>query len=69
MLISRVPEDHPLHNDYEAAAEHYSSWYDVFRLEVGSTTEPYSNSLILNDRVYVPITGNEELDALALETY
>jgi agmatine deiminase len=69
MLASRVPEDHPQHDEYEAAAAFYESWYDVVRLEVGSDTEPYSNSLILNDRTYVPVTGNDVLDEQALATY
>lgn len=70
MLVSRVPGDHPQHEEYERAAEHYEAWYDVVRLEVGSSTEPYSNSLILNDRTYVPVTGvDEALDRQALETY
>lgn len=54
--------------EYEAAAEHYAEWYQIVRVAVGASTEPFTNSLIVNDRVYVPVRGTV-LDEPALETY
>ena len=68
ILIGEVPEDDPRYEDFEAVADYYenatSSWgtpYEVFRVFTPGTypETPYTNSLILNDRVFVPITGSE----------
>ncbi len=74
ILVLQVP---PTHGDYanlEAAAaflatqpNHYGSNWEVVRI-YSSGTEGYTNSVILNDYVYVPI-WNTANDAAALQTY
>lgn len=75
ILIHEVPDHHPAYNDYENAALHFQSAissynrpYKVFRVPTPND-EPYANSLILNDRIFVPITGNHENDSIALQIY
>ena len=77
ILIGEVPEDDPRYEDFEAVADYYenatSAWgtnYEVHRIFTpgGTPATPYTNSLILNDRVFVPLTGSE-WDDEAIETY
>jgi agmatine/peptidylarginine deiminase len=63
VLIREVPTSHPQYDEIEATADYYaaqlSSWgtpYEVYRIWTPGN-EPYTNSLILNDRVFVPVTG------------
>lgn len=65
VLIREVPSTHPQYDEIEATADYYasqiSSWgipYQVFRVWTPNN-EPYTNSLILNNRVFVPITGSQ----------
>ena len=65
VLIREVPESHPQYDEIEATAAYYenqvSAWggnYEVFRVWTPDN-EPYTNSLILNNRVFVPITGSQ----------
>jgi agmatine deiminase len=74
ILIREVPETHPNYEALEEAAWYYSQktskWgnpFQVYRIWTPQD-EPYTNSLIVNDRVFVPITGSAN-DALALQTY
>lgn len=74
VLILQVP---PSHGDYaaleamadlfEATVGPYGTPYQVFRV-YSSGTEGYTNSLILNNRVYVP-TWNTSNDAPAIASY
>ncbi len=76
VLIGQVPESDWRYEDYEAAANffatHNSSYgqpYKVYRVFTpGSPTDtPYTNSLILNKRVFVPTTGSQwDDEALAV---
>jgi agmatine/peptidylarginine deiminase len=76
VLIGQVPESDWRYEDYEAAANffktHNSSYgepYKVYRVYTpGSPTDtPYTNSLILNKKVLVPITGSQwDDEALAV---
>ncbi|MDD4847355.1 MAG: agmatine deiminase family protein [Bacteroidales bacterium] len=70
VMIGQVAESDPRYQDYEDVANFFAntstSWgnnYRVFRVYTpgGSydQTTPYTNSLILNDHVFVPQTGNE----------
>ena len=77
VLIGQVPETDWRYEDYEAAANffktHNSSYgepYKVYRVFTpGTPTDtPYTNSLILNKRVFVPTTGSQ-WDDEALEVY
>jgi agmatine/peptidylarginine deiminase len=77
ILIGQVPPSDPRYNDYEMVASYFanqtSSWgdkYKVYRVYSpgDSPGTPYTNSLILNNKVYVPITGSQ-WDNTALQTY
>ncbi|GAB4325047.1 MAG: hypothetical protein Kow00127_17760 [Bacteroidales bacterium] len=74
VLIRAVPESHPQYDEIEATAQYYAdqttSWgvpFQVYRVWTPNN-EPYTNSLILNDRVFVPITGSQ-WDDDAIATY
>lgn len=65
VLIREVPPSHAQYDEIEATAAYYSSqtsaWgvpFQVYRVWTPNN-EPYTNSLILNDRVFVPITGSQ----------
>jgi len=77
VLISEVPESDPRYDDYEAAAEYFASRncaygypFEVIRVYAPGNypNTPYSNSLILNNKVFLPITGSPHDDA-AIATY
>lgn len=73
VLIGEVPSSDPRYNDYEAVADYfassissYGSPYQVYRVYEPSG-QPYTNSLILNNKVLVPITNSSwDDDALAV---
>lgn len=77
ILIGEVPPSNPQYNDYESVAEYFANTpcaygypYKVYRVFMPGTypPTPYSNSLILNDKVFVPISGSQH-DNAALEVY
>lgn len=80
VLIAQVPANHPRYSEYEIAANLFSSAYaynemnepyQVYRVyEPGGnyTVTPYTNSLIINDHVFVPVTGTQ-WDEDALDVY
>lgn len=68
VLIAEVPESDPRYSDYEDAANYFSTRncaygypYEVVRVYAPGTSPntPYTNSLILNDHVFVPVTGSQ----------
>jgi len=74
ILIAQVPTSNPRYHIYEEIADYYSqqisAWgtaMQVYRVQTPQG-QPYTNSLILNERVYVPITGSP-WDEIAIETY
>jgi len=74
IMVLRVPPSHGDYANLEAAAaylatqpNHYGTNWEVVRV-YSSGTEGYTNSIILNDHVYVPI-WNTSNDAAALQTY
>ncbi|MCB5265911.1 MAG: agmatine deiminase family protein [Candidatus Cloacimonetes bacterium] len=74
ILIRSVPASHPQYNAIEATANYFAqqncAWgypYRVYRVNTPQN-QPYSNSLILNKRVFVP-TMNSSYDAAALQVY
>lgn len=74
VMVRSVPTTHPQYNAIEAAAAYfaaqvspYGTPYKVYRVNTPQN-QPYSNSFILNDKVFVPIT-NSTYDAAALESY
>ena len=78
ILIARVPQSNSHYADYEAVAQYFETtnccWgypYHVYRVEEpgGSTLAPYTNSLILNKSVYVPLGTNSTYNQQALAVY
>ena len=74
ILIREVPNTHNQYEDIEEVATYFSSIltsdgfpWDVYRVNTPSD-QPYTNSLILNDKVFVPIM-NSSWDGPALEVY
>jgi len=79
VLVGQVPSSSPRYQFYEDAANYFASqmseWgmkFEVYRVYTpggsGTQTTPYTNSLILNKKVFVPQTGNTN-DAAALQSY
>ncbi len=79
VLITEVPSSDYRYDDYEFVADYFAgqncSWgypYEVIRVQAATYSQndvnPYSNSLILNDKVFVPQTGSS-LDADAIAVY
>ena len=81
VLVARVPNGTPNHNKFESAANYFASLtssygtpMQVIRVDIaavnGSAKTPYTNSLILNNKVFVPInTTPSAADLAALEVY
>lgn len=74
ILIREVPTSHPQYNAIEATAAYFASqtsaWgnnYRVYRVWTPNN-QPYTNSVILNNRVFVPITGST-WDNAAIQSY
>ena len=78
VLIGQVPATDPRYNNYEEVAQTFadaiSPWgnhYQVYRVYANPNANkatPYTNSLIINDHVFVPITGNSH-DNEAIAVY
>ena len=78
ILIARVPQNNSHYADYESVAQYFETtnccWgypYRVYRVDEpgGYTLAPYTNSLILNKSVYVPMGDNATYNQQALEVY
>jgi agmatine/peptidylarginine deiminase len=74
VLIRSVPQTHPQYDEIEAVADFFAAqdcgWgypYRVFRVNTPNN-QPYTNSFIINNRVFVPIMGTT-YDAAALQVY
>ena len=68
VLVAEVPESDYRYDDYEAAANYFATQissygkpYEVHRVFAPGTypNTPYTNSLILNNKVFVPLTGSQ----------
>lgn len=77
VLIGQVPSNDPRYDDFEYVAGYFagttSDWgipYEVYRVFTPGNYPytPYTNSLILNKKVFVPITGSQH-DAAAIDSY
>lgn len=73
ILITDVPESNPNKNLYDEVTEYYANLktaygtpFKIYR--VYSEGEPYTNSLIVNKNVYVPLKGTSN-DENALKAY
>ena len=78
ILIAKMPQSNSRYEYYESVANYFATtnccWgypYKVYRVEEpgGSTLAPYTNSLILNKTVYVPLGSNSTYNQRALEVY
>jgi len=74
ILIRSVPTYHPQYDEIEQTANYFSTHnssygtpYRVYRVYTPNN-EPYTNSLILNNKVYVPVV-NSSYDDDAIITY
>ena len=74
VIIREVPISHPQYDEIEAVANYFSesltSWgenWNVYRVYTPND-QPYSNSLIINNKILVPIMGSA-WDDDALELY
>ncbi len=77
VLIAKVSASDPRYSDYEAVANTFANaltpWgnhYQVFRVNAPGRNKitPFTNSLILNDHVFVPIAGTQ-YDNAAIAVY
>ena len=78
ILIAQLPESNSQYALYEQVANYFATtnccWgypYRVYRVQEpgGYTLAPYTNSLILNKSVYVPLGNNTSLNEQALAVY
>ena len=78
ILIARLPQSNSQYALYEQVAEYFATtnccWgypYHVYRVDEpgGYTLAPYTNSLILNKTVYVPLGSNNSYNQQALAVY
>ena len=78
ILIAQLPSSNSHAADYDAVADYFANtnccWgypYTVYRVQEpgGSTLAPYTNSLILNKTVYVPLGTNSNYNQMALQVY
>ena len=78
ILIAKLPKTDSRYENYEAVANYFATtdccWgypYKVYRVEEpgGNTVAPYTNSLILNKHVYVPLGSNSTYNERALQVY
>jgi agmatine deiminase len=74
VLVRSVPASHPQYDEIEATAAFYAAQissygtpYRVYRVNTPNN-QPYTNSLILNKKVFVPITGSS-YDNAAISAY
>jgi agmatine/peptidylarginine deiminase len=78
ILIAKLPKSNSRYEYYEEVANYFATtnccWgypYKVYRVEEpgGNTLAPYTNSLILNKHVYVPLGSNSSYNERALQVY
>ena len=78
ILIAQLPQSNPRYQYYEQVAEYFATtnccWgypYHVYRVQEpgGYTLAPYTNSLILNKTVYVPMGSNSTYNNDAIAVY
>ncbi len=78
ILIAKLPKTDSRYENYESVANYFATtnccWgypYKVYRVEEpgGTTLAPYTNSLILNKHVYVPMGSNSTYNERALQVY
>jgi agmatine deiminase len=75
IIIAQVPPNHPHHEKLELVTSYFeqqlSGWgtpYQIFRVYAPGG-EPYTNSLIVNERVYVPLMWGSNWNTAAIESF
>lgn len=75
ILVRQVPPTHPQYSLIEQAAAYwqsaissYGSPFQVFRVNTPND-QPYTNSFIFKNKVFVPLMGNSTYDNAALQVY
>ena len=78
IMLARVPESNPRYQYYEEVADYFAkakcSWgypYKIYRVDIpgGNVVSPYTNSLILNKKVLVPVGTDAAYNEAALALY
>ena len=78
IIVAKLPKSNSRYQYYEQVAEElantkcaYGYNYRVYRIEEpgGSTVAPYTNSLIANGHVYMPLGSNATYNQKAIEVY
>lgn len=78
IIVAKLPTSNPRYSYYEQVANElanteciYGYNYRVYRIEEpgGNTVAPYTNSLIANNHVYMPLGDNETYNQKALAVY
>lgn len=77
ILLARVPESHPRYPYYEEVANYFATtnccWgypYKIYRVDIPMNgIAPYTNSLILNKKVLVPMGSNNTYNQGAINIY
>ena len=78
IVLARVPESNPRYPYYEEVADYFKetncSWgypYKVYRIDIpgGNIISPYTNCLILNKKVLVPMGTDTTYNNAALQVY
>ena len=78
IVVAKLPTSNPRYEYYEQVATElgnlkcsYGYNYKIYRLEEpgGDIIAPYTNSLILNNHLYMPLGENETYNKKALEVY
>ena len=78
IMLARVPESNPRYEYYEEVADYFATtncvWgypYRIYRVDIpgNGVISPYTNSLILNNKVLVPMGTYSTFNEKALELY
>jgi len=76
IMVLELPASNPQSDNLDDAANYFASligpWgrpYEVVRIYSPGGDQAYTNSVILNKKVFVPISGSTYYDNQALETY
>lgn len=78
IIVARLPKSNSRYKYYEQVAEElantkciYGYNYRIYRIDEpgGNTVAPYTNSLIANNHVYMPLGSNSSYNQKALEVY
>ena len=78
IIVARMPKGNPRYRYYEQVAKElgetksaYGYNYRIYRVDEpgGNTVAPYTNSLIANNHVYLPLGEDEDYNKAAIEVY